>query len=361
MSLERINQVFHPERPVVKKGLLFGRTTEVAKTVAHLETVGGHVLLCGQRGIGKTSIARVAEALLREKHGSVVVAYVTCDQRISFDRIIGMIFAEAKLGNIAIDQVPPSFVAAALSEVEGFVLIDEAERLAHADRLLIAELMKCLSDHSAKFSVCVIGVARTALDLFHQHPSVQRCLNEIPIRGLQKRDIQALIEDGFAALEQKIRPDTVLDIVRLSRGFPAYAVAICHHLAQTVHTSQKSTASPTDLCDALEEYLRGNGAGAFAVLRRVLAVGERGAKRDLLLASSYIDDDEFTLEQISASAVQFTDGTREPTDAMLTDLCIDGPTKVFDIVVPGIYTFNNPRMSMIIQAHDFVQRNRSAG
>jgi len=359
MSLERINQVFHPERPVVKKGLLFGRIAEVAKTVAHLETIGGHVLLCGQRGIGKTSIARVAEAHLREKYASVVVAYITCDQRITFDRIISLIFAEAKLSNIVIDQVPPSFVAAALSEVEGFLLIDEAERLAQADRLLIAELMKCLSDRSAKFSICVIGVARTALDLFHQHLSVQRCLNEVPIRGLQKRDIQALIEDGFSALEQKIRPDAVLDIVRLSRGFPAYAVAICHKLALTVHLSQRSMATPVDLCDTLEEYLQANGASAFSVLKRVLAVGAKEAKRDLLLASSYVEDDEFTLDQISAYAVQFTDGSRELTDDLMTELCIDGPTKVFDIVVPGIYAFNNPRMPMIVQAYDFIQRNRT--
>jgi type II secretory pathway predicted ATPase ExeA len=177
MTPELINQVFHPERPVVKRGLLVGRTDEVAKTISHLETVGGHVLLCGHRGIGKTSIAKVAEASLRERHSSVVVAYLMCDQRITFDVIVDVLLTHAKIPRAALHIASPAFVAAALVNVEGFLLIDEAERLNVEDRLLIAELMKSLSDSSAKFSLCVVGVARTALNSFiiiHPYSVVSR-------------------------------------------------------------------------------------------------------------------------------------------------------------------------------------------
>lgn len=377
MSFEHINQVFHPERPVLKRGLLFGRSKEVATVVNHLETSGGHVLLCGHRGIGKTSIARVAESVLREnfsaarravdpanriststrgRDSEIVARYITCDHRVTFDSIAGMILSDAKIGNVATDSISPSFLATLLSSVEGFALIDEAERLSSQDRVLIAELMKCLSDNSATFSICVVGVARTAIELFHQHPSIQRCLNEIPVRPLGRKDSQKLIEEGFASLGLIIRPDTVLDIVRLARGFPAYVVALCSSLAQYVLSNGRPEAKPDELRLALRDYLEGNGAGAYAVYKRAIAFDSNGVRRKLLLASSLVDDDEFTLEAIMAQLQGRYDLSADQSEEIIYDLSIDGPAKIFDIVIPRLYMFNNPRMPMIVQAVAYVEK-----
>lgn len=66
---------------------LFGRQTEVQKLVEALNTPGQHVLLYGERGVGKSSLANVAAELM-----SIVVKrklfFKSCDRSDTLETIL---------------------------------------------------------------------------------------------------------------------------------------------------------------------------------------------------------------------------------------------------------------------------------
>jgi hypothetical protein len=147
-------------------------------------------------------------------------------------------------------------------------------------------------------------------------------------------------------------------MVRLSRGFPSHAVSLSYHLATHLLTVSTREAGPSDLRDALNSLLSGSGAAAFAVHKRAVATGQGRAKKDVLLATSNIDDDEFTIVHVMQELSKRSKLAEEMAEELISELSIDGPAKVFDVVVPGLYAFNNPRMPTIIQVIDYVQNVR---
>lgn len=54
-----VRNVFTPHQPVAQHTFLYGRSTAVKTLVETLNTPGQHVLLYGDRGVGKSSLANV--------------------------------------------------------------------------------------------------------------------------------------------------------------------------------------------------------------------------------------------------------------------------------------------------------------
>jgi type II secretory pathway predicted ATPase ExeA len=355
MKQDEIDRVFHPERPVLKRGFLVGRDNEVDETLKRLGTAGGHVLICGHRGIGKTSIARVAETALRTKDAKLVFSYVSCDSTTRFLDITTAIFEKTSAADWKGACHSPSRSAQLLVETNGFVLIDELDRLAQSEREPLSEFMKALSDGAAKFSVCVVGIARTATDLFASHLSVHRCLNEVHVAQLSRPDVGKLVDQGFSALGQVVRADSVIDIARLSQGFPSNAVAICRHVAEELLDRDSKSIGPREISLGLERLLVVRGGAPTLVLRRVLTGPDEELKRQMLLAASSIETEEFSDAEFYATTRKRIKLDRDSFDAWSLGFCIEGPEKVLEIVVPGVFRFSDPRMSMIIGVNDYLR------
>ena len=81
-----LSSAFRPHAPIDDSKLFAGRTQELAQIIDCINQIGRHGLLFGERGVGKTSLARVFKSFLG--HGSsvgegtqtaILVPYVTCD------------------------------------------------------------------------------------------------------------------------------------------------------------------------------------------------------------------------------------------------------------------------------------------
>ncbi|MET4780168.1 ATP-binding protein [Glaciihabitans sp. UYNi722] len=59
-----IRNIFTPHQPIAESDLLFGREAEVRSLIETLNTPGQHVLLYGERGVGKSSIANVTSSVV---------------------------------------------------------------------------------------------------------------------------------------------------------------------------------------------------------------------------------------------------------------------------------------------------------
>lgn len=355
MTQDEIDAVFHPERPVTKRGLLVGREQEVQRTVTRLRTAGGHVLISGHRGIGKTSIARVAENILRVQNPSLVVEYVQCDSSTTFSYL-----AECLLVHCGPDVVPavsnsPARAAKALANLKGFLLIDEVDRLRDQERTLLGEFMKALSDLAATFSICVVGIARTAADIFAGHLSVHRCLNEVHVGRLLIIDISKLVDDGFRALKQLVRGDVVQDISKLSQGFPSNAVAICRNAVECLLRAPSLELGPIEFRSGLRHLLEERGAAPMEILQRIYSDMGSDLRRILLVTAGFLETEEFSADRMYTTAATQVRLDRQSFDDIVMGLCLEGPEKVFDMTRPGILRFADPRMPMVVSITEYLR------
>ncbi len=63
-----IRNVFTPNKPVDAIELFFGRTDIVRRVIESLNTPGQHLLLYGDRGVGKSSLANVTAKILNNNN-----------------------------------------------------------------------------------------------------------------------------------------------------------------------------------------------------------------------------------------------------------------------------------------------------
>jgi putative ATPase len=241
-KIDRYAQVFLPGSPILDRRYLFGREQELTDLRNVLARPGQHAIVIGDRGVGKTSLAKQA---LRESELKAV--WRTCDTKSSFHVVFhdllkdcGVDFRdheytaeEATRGTLkgapfgigaAAEhtsarsekyttsqqaELTPWAVFKALEDLGSkFILIldeyDAVHRVRTADDFHenTAYAMKHLSDHNERCDcrIVVVGVAASSNELLGKHESIQRSAREIYLRPLRREDIFDFLNTAEADL-----------------------------------------------------------------------------------------------------------------------------------------------------------------
>src|SRR5262249_20671116 len=103
------------------------------------------------------------------------------------------------------------------------IFIDEYNKISNEQcNVLMANLIKALSDYSVNVTLVIIGVADNVNELIGQHHSIARCIEQIPMPRMDIEERKQILEKIIPRLGLKIEPDAIWKIVHLSRGLPAY-------------------------------------------------------------------------------------------------------------------------------------------
>lgn len=81
MRRDAANAVFHPSQPIRSPEMLFGRHTQLQRTMTSLETPGRSVFIYGERGVGKTSLAQTAAYMVNSSETEPVFLSCGVDRR----------------------------------------------------------------------------------------------------------------------------------------------------------------------------------------------------------------------------------------------------------------------------------------
>lgn len=243
-----VRNVFTPHTPINQENLFRGRINEVQQILSTLNTPGQHVLLFGERGVGKSSLANIASNKLIKIAGKELVVK-RCSKSDSFSTIFedvllkcgvdisistknntssvtfnGFGYTECTERIGLADKIQsPSWVCNKIKDFNILLLIDEFDSIKDSDdKHKIAELIKLLSDSNSSFKVFVVGIAESAEELTAGHPSVQRCLKEIKLSKMSQRELVDIINTGAAKLNLTFTRDAKFRICRLSSGYPHF-------------------------------------------------------------------------------------------------------------------------------------------
>ncbi|RWR16795.1 AAA family ATPase [Microbacterium enclense] len=233
-KIARLNEVFTPSTPISKRAAFAGRFEQIMQITGAVSQPGRHIVLYGERGVGKTSLANILSELLIPTESSFreYAVRINCSVDDKFSSVWTRIFTELGLEvptEWAYGSPSPDEIRQRLAQVEPpmVIVIDEYDRLDDDSALsLMADTIKSLSDHTVRTKLVLVGVSDSIEQLIGEHESVRRALEEVNMPRMARREIAELIIDGFREVQMVIEDNALGRIARLAEGLPTYAHAL---------------------------------------------------------------------------------------------------------------------------------------
>lgn len=304
----QVPQVFTPGAPIDTPALFAGRQAQVGDVINAVAQRGQHVVLYGEMGVGKTSLANVLEALFdtRGVLGDLRCVRVNCGTTDEFYGIWRKIFRELDLTDSdGLTPVTPDDIRYALRDMDPrLIVIDELDRLDDDDTItLLADTIKTLSDHSVPSTLMLVGVADSIDELIGDHTSIERALTQVLMPRMSRPELEEIIERGCNQLDLSVDPRARARIARLSEGLPYYTHLLSLHSAQHALMDDRDEIRPADV----EVGMREGVEKAQASIRSAWQTATRSPRPEslfgeVLLACALAPKDE--LGYFTASAVR---------------------------------------------------------
>lgn len=296
-AMKRLRQSFTPSHPVSNSRLFAGRRALLEKIVSLLEDQHLHLVLYGDRGIGKTSLMRIVAELAND--ADYYVSYTSCGKDTRFDALIRGIAGRIPLlfhrdfdptesvveeGNTLeslfhAGEVSVSDATSVFENLHGtqfLFLLDEFDRVASSEvREQIAELIKNLSDRGATVQFVIAGVASNLTALFSHIPSIRRNLIGIPVDRLSDRETRNLVELGASRSGVKFSNKALDLLATWSRGLPYIAQLLALHASLVALRGGKQTVDIRDVEAAGDEAEEEIGLRLSDTARRVIQAEQK--------------------------------------------------------------------------------------
>lgn len=193
-----------------------------------------HIALYGERGVGKTSLAKMLPELIRGAGLPTLDAVrINCNTADTFPTIWRRVFRELKI-DVPDHVEDPDEVRYIFQQKGGSFLIalDELDRMEDEQtRSLLADTIKTLSDNSVDVTLMLVGIADTIGELIGDHKSIVRSLQQIRMPRMSDHGLTTIITKGIGYAQLEIAPDAAERIVQLSEGLPHYTHLLAQHAA----------------------------------------------------------------------------------------------------------------------------------
>jgi Cdc6-like AAA superfamily ATPase len=283
------SKAFQPRTPITTKDLFAGRWTELTKISDAVNHTGLHVVIYGERGVGKTSLANVVSPTIRaldaRDKGSptaqpriVVKTIGNTDDTFStlWDKLLSEITwpknesgiglaTDAKINQRSTrdafslpETLAVDHIRRVLSSLPGSVfIVDEFDRTADGTSKHMTDLIKTLSDMGVDCTVIIVGVSETVSSLIEDHASISRALVQIPLPRMKPDELRVILTNGEKTLGMKFTESAANLIVHVSQGLPHYTHLIALHSVRKAATSRLSRlVEQSDVFDALKEAVK---------------------------------------------------------------------------------------------------------
>lgn len=276
-KLRKAAEAFSPSAPIDQKTLFAGRLNEIVDVANAVSQRGQHVILYGERGVGKTSLATVISQMFRSEATLLACGSVNCDKTTTFSSLWKKVFREmpvastqqqdgvqsattpsiSTLSSMLPEEVTPDDIRHILQRMgKTIIVIDELDRIEDPDATtLLADTVKNLSDHSVDTTLILVGVADSVETLIGEHQSVDRALVQIRMPRMKEEELVEIINKGCAQTEMEVDPAEKRRIARLSQGLPHYTHLLALHAFQAAIRRDSPTVEHGDVREAVEKAL----------------------------------------------------------------------------------------------------------
>ena len=386
----RVSTVFTPSAPVSRTELFAGRTDQLRRVVDAINQQGQHVVIYGERGVGKTSLANILSEHLHSPSG-LISPHITCEAADDYTSLWRKVFAEIELTKRVrgigfqpgesdlrapmVDMLPQRLTTGDVRNALRLIaptnllviIIDEFDRLGtQATRAAIADTIKMLSDHSVLATLVLVGVADTIDELIKEHSSVERALVQVPMPRMSKTELEQVLMKGLNALGMQITGVARNRIATLSRGLPHYTHLLGLHATRRAIDEGTRRVDVRHVESAIEEALAHTQQSTKSMYHKATMSQRKGSLRaQVLLACALAETDDMgyfaavdvrePLRRITGNKTYDTPNYAEH----LREFCDDERGRVLQKI--GVshrprYRFRNPLMQPFVVMQGLVNR-----
>lgn len=273
----RLRSAFTPSQPITDKRMFAGRIDVLTTLIRSIEDQRVHVIMYGERGIGKTSLVHVLTQAAEEAR--YIVVYCSCGAGSTFDEIFRAVSAdvpllfhrgfaptddEAEKGGTLADLLPstpltPRLMADLFAKLTGtrvLVVLDEFDVCESPDfRRNIAELIKNLSDRSIRTQLVIAGVAADLTELVEHIPSIRRNIFAMQVPKMTAAEVNSLVENGEEISGVTYDKAATDFIVFVANGSPYLASLLSHHAGLAAIDKGRNKVTVEDVSLAVDQAL----------------------------------------------------------------------------------------------------------
>lgn len=417
----RLHEVFRSAKPITDERFLVGRENILTRSNQLLQAEGTHIILFGDRGVGKSSLGNVlldvfqrtrdderlyiyrcnADTQLRDMVAGILLfkgKNINEVQRVASKHKNNEVNLGATIGVNAVGSISgggriveavssealevgdrelandPSWVAQHIHGIDGLVFIDELDKVANPEvKHKLATLVKAVSDYrESRLNFVLAGIAQNAAELTAGHPSVQRCLREVPVERLTAEALKKIIDvgeegllswNGSEWLPLHFDEDVKNEIARLSFGYPYFTQLLATHAAEVAILKGKNLVTTDMLDEAVRTAVNDAEDDLKKSLVHALKEDSSSMFKNLLRSAAEVSATTISAQELRQAVFERTGqdlsaqqvnpylrrlvGDKETLEEVLSD--VENPKPIFIRIGVGQYRFFDPRMPSYIR------------
>ena len=239
-------RAFSPGSPIREKDVFAGRMQQIRQVIDAINQDGRSVLIYGERGAGKTSLANVIdEFYLSIAQARIYAPHIACETEDSFHSIWIRVLkehdrarptlglsetCEGEIDNI-INESNGSLSPHCIKSIADIItqthlmipIIDEFDRV--RDPYAVSQFtdtIKYLSDHTRNTTLILVGVGDTVDDLVNEHASVERALEQVLMPRMTESEASEILRHGSDATGVNYSAEALSLIASIAKGLPHY-------------------------------------------------------------------------------------------------------------------------------------------
>lgn len=268
----KVGKAFRPTQPIGVQELFAGRLDQITLITGAITQPGLNVVLFGERGVGKTSLANIVPAVLHLAETSIqrliVKANVVKDDSFSdtwkraFDKVtidqdkiaVGFDAQVEKTRKPlrsawgiseqpSIDEVRNALAALSRS----VFIFDEFDRGSADMKTKFTDLIKTLSDDAIESTIIIVGVSETIGELLEDHASIGRSIVQIHLPRMREEELYDVLKKASHFIGTSFEGDAAKLIVNISQGLPHFTHLIGLYSTTNAIRRGSSTVSKDDV------------------------------------------------------------------------------------------------------------------
>jgi Cdc6-like AAA superfamily ATPase len=272
-----LGEVFRPSAPIDDRELFAGRNHELFSVIEAMQSAGQHAVIYGERGVGKTSLARVGMQVA-DAQSSLLTLRVNCDGSDTYDSLWLKVLDEMQIYasesspdeqewlGVAINECAALFGVPDLTPstirlgLRKFALhkpvglfFDEFNEIGDSGAIaLFANTIKALSDHIEPITLVPVGVAEDLDALLEGHLSAVRAIVQIKMPRMSRDELSDIVNRGLERLQMTISDDALRVVRVVPRGLPQYAHLLAQEGARQALLANRDNINRDDVMEGLK-------------------------------------------------------------------------------------------------------------